>query len=361
MTPTYQKTAVTVVQTFFFIFLIILSSCSKEDVEDIIDNEVNEEKEIPITPDEAELAADFILDESNRLVNYILQKDEYDKYLEDEGDFSLISKKVYEHFKDDFDFIFVLSNEQQVPEGLYAGISYKVQNDVEGIGSGIYNGSSGYGSEGRLKSVIHLPVPGFIVNGPFLHEIAHYWGNQGFITTTVGGHWGYSNVGGQLGGFDEVIALGNNTYQGKMEGANGFGTFANGGNSVPYGNLELYLMGLIDVDELNDVQYAENPESQGSGKFTADEIITLTPTQLIAEHGSRVPSVENSQKEFNAITVVLSHEKMSDSDLATISTNLENFARKSAPDNSWNGLYNFWQATQKKASLTIQLSAVNMK
>ena len=361
MTPTYQKTAVTVVQTFIFIFLIILSSCSKEDVEDIIDNEVNEEKEIPITPDDAQLADDFILDKSNRLVNYILPKGEYDKYLEDEGDFSLISKKVYEHFKDDFDFIFVLSNEHQIPEGLYAGISYKVQNDVEGIGSGIYNGSSGYGSEGRLKSVIHLPVPGFIINGPFLHEIAHYWGNQGFITTTVGGHWGYSNVGGQLGGFDEVIALGNNTYQGKMEGANGFGTFANGGNSVPYGNLELYLMGLIDVDELNDVQYAENPESQGSGKFTADEIITLTPTQLIVEHGSRVPSVENSQKEFNAITVVLSHEKMSDSDLATISINLENFARKSAPDNSWNGLYNFWQATQEKASLTIQLSAVNMK
>ncbi len=361
MTPTYLKTVFTVVRPIFFIFLVILSSCSKEDVDDIIDNEVNEEKEIPITPDDAQLADDFILDESNRLVNYILPKGEYDKYLEDEGDFSLISKKVYVHFKDDFDFIFVLSNEQQVPEGLYAGISYKVQNDVEGIGSGIYNGSSGYGSEGRLKSIIHLPVPGFIANGPFLHEIAHYWGNQGFIPTAVGGHWGYSNVGGQLGGFDEVIAMGNNTYQGKMEGDNGFGTFANGGNSVPYGNLELYLMGLIGVNELNDVQYAEKPESQGFGKFTADEIITLTPTQLIAEHGSRVPSVENSQKEFNAITVVLSHEKMSDSDLATISANLENFARNSAPDSSWNDLFNFWQATQEKASLNIQLSLLNMK
>ena len=361
MIPTYQKTALTAVQTFLFIFLIILSSCSKDDVDDIIDNEVNEEKEVPITSNDAELADDFILDESNRVVNYILPKSDYDKYLEDEGDFSMISKKVYEYFKDDFDFIFVLSNEQQVPDGLYAGISYKVQNDVEGIGSGIYNGSGGYGSEGRLKSVIHLPVPDFVVNGPFLHEIAHFWGNQGFIPTTVGGHWGYSNVGGQLGGFDEVIAMGNNLYQGKMEGVNGFGTFANRGNSVPYGNLELYLMGLLDVDELNDVQYAENPESQGSGKFTADEIITLTPTQLISEHGSRVPSVENSQKEFNAITVVLSHGKMSDSDLATISTNLENFARKSAPDSSWNGLFNFWQATKEKASLNIQLSEGNLK
>ena len=255
----------------------------------------------------------------------------------------------------------MLSNEQEVPEGLYAGISYKVQNDVEGIGSGIYDGTGGYGSEGRLKGVIHMPVPGFIVNGPFLHEIVHYWGNQGFVPTTVDGHWGYANVGGQLGGFNEVEAIGNNTYQGKMNGLNGFGTFANGGNSVPYGNLELYLMGLLGEDELNDIQYAENPESLGSGKFTADEIITLTSTELIAEHGSRVPSVEKSQKEFNAITVVLSHDTMSDSDLATISANLENLAREAAPDSSWNGIYNFWQATQEKASLTIQLSEVNLK
>lgn len=361
MRPSYQKTAVTAVQFFFFIFIVILSSCSKDNVDNIIDDEVNEEKEIPITQNDAELAEDFVLDESNRVVNYILPKNEYDKYLKDEGDFKLISNKVYEHFNDDFDFIFVLSNEDEVPQDLYYGISYKVQNHVEGIGSGIYDGTSSYGSEGRLKSVIHLPVPGLVKNGPFLHEIAHYWGNQGFIPTTVGGHWGYANVGGQLGGFDEVVALGNNTYQGKMEGENGFGTFANGGNSVPYGNLELYLMGLISVNELNDVQYAENPESQGSGKFTADEIITMTPAQLVSEHGSRVPSVQDSQKEFNAITVVLSHEKMSDSDLATISTNLENFARESAPDSSWNSAYNFWQATQEKALLTIQLSEGNLK
>ncbi|MBT8306691.1 MAG: hypothetical protein KJN85_07120, partial [Maribacter sp.] len=103
------------------------------------------------------------------------------------------------------------------------------------------------------------------------------------------------------------------------------------------------------------------PESQGSGKFTASEIITLTPAQLVSEHGNRIPAVENSQKEFNAITIVLSLGKMTDSDLATISANLENFARKSAPDNSWNSLYNFWQATQEKASLNIQLSDENLK
>ena len=373
MTPTYQKAAFYAVKLFLCLFFILNTSCSNEDLDDALtteeidenegvdeNEEVDENENMPNTG-ELVLESGFILDESKRILNYVLEQSEYDKYLKEEGDFKLISKKVYEHFKDDFDFIFILSNELQVPDGLYSGISYKVQNNIEGIGSGNYNGTSSYGSEGRLKSVIHMPVPGFVVNGPFLHEIVHYWGNHGFIPTTVGGHWGYSSIGGQLGGFDELVDLGNNTYQGKRNGQNGFGTFANGGNSLPYGNIELYIMGLIGPNELDDVQYAENPSSTGFGKFTADNIKTVTAADLIAEHGSRIPSVQNSQKEFTAITVVLSSTKMSAEAIATISTNLENFSRKAAPDGSWGGIYNFWQATQEKASLSIQLFDENMK
>jgi len=90
MTPTIQKTAVTAVQSLLFGFFIFLSSCSTDSIEDIIDNK---EMEIPISTDDAVLADDFILDATNRVVNYILPKSEYDKYLNDEGDFSLVSKK----------------------------------------------------------------------------------------------------------------------------------------------------------------------------------------------------------------------------------------------------------------------------
>lgn len=98
MIPTYLKAELTTVQTFFFVLLLFLSSCSKDDVYEIFDNEVNGEKEVPIIFNAAELADDFNLDRSNRVVNYILPKSEYDKYLEDEGDFSMISKKVYWFF-----------------------------------------------------------------------------------------------------------------------------------------------------------------------------------------------------------------------------------------------------------------------
>ena len=38
----------------------------------------------------------------------------------------------------------------------------------------------------------------------------------------------------------------------------GFGLFANGGNGVKYGNFELYLMGLIQPCEVEDIVYFEN-------------------------------------------------------------------------------------------------------
>ena len=38
----------------------------------------------------------------------------------------------------------------------------------------------------------------------------------------------------------------------------GFGLFANGGNSVKYGNFELYLMGLIQQCEVEDIVYFDN-------------------------------------------------------------------------------------------------------
>lgn len=309
-----------------------------------------------------EFGENFVLDEGRRLVNFVLPNAEYNKFLNDEGDLKMVSQKVYEHFDDDFDFIFVLAVEESQPEDLYYGISYKVKNDVEGIGSSIYDGTAQYGSQGNLKSVIYMPRTEYIVSGPFLHEIAHYWANHGFLSTTVGGHWGYSSAGGQLGGFDELDDLGNGTYHGKVSGRSGFGPNANGGNSIPYSNVELYVMGLIDKSELESIQIAENPISTGEfGKFTADDITTLTGADLVAEHGERVPSVQNSQKEFKALTVIISTSKLGPEKINSINKDLENFSRKGEPDSYWGNTYNFWKATGERASLTVEVSMENVQ
>ncbi len=344
------------IYVYFFLIAIALAcvSCSSDDgsTDNPIDN--------PGTPDGNVFEENFVLDQGNKLVNYVLSQADYNKFIAGEGDFAMVSNKVYEYFNDDFDFIFILSVETEQPDGLYFGVTRKIKNDVEGIASSIYDNTTTYGSQGALKSIIHMPRTEYVRNGPFLHEIVHYWGNYGLIPTTVGGHWGFASVGGQLGGFDQLTDLGSNAYMANVDGRDSFGTFANGGNALAYGNLELYIMGLIGADELEPVMVAENPVSTGSGTFTADNIRTITAADLIAEHGERVPSVQISQKDFKGITVVISTSKLSEEKIESINTDLENFSRKGAPD-QWGGLFNFWQATGERGSLSIDITQDNIK
>lgn len=187
----FKNNSTPIVISLFIIFFT-LSSCSTDSVADNINQEIDE--------DDLKLAADFIINEERSFVNFILTESVYNSFLNPDqyGDFSIVSKKVYEYFDDEFDFIFIISNESSKPEGLYHGVTYPVQNAIKGIGTHIFNRTRNYGSSGKLKSIIHLPANTYIKDGPFLHEVIHYWGNNDFIETSIGGHWGYSSVGGQL-------------------------------------------------------------------------------------------------------------------------------------------------------------------
>ena len=69
-----------------------------------------------------------------------------------------------------------------------------------------------------------------------------------------------------------------------------------------------------------------------------------------------MPSVADSQKEFNAITIVLSTAKLSQDKINLINTDIENFSRKAAPD--WTSSFNFYMATNKKASLNMSITGL---
>ncbi|TMM57328.1 hypothetical protein FEE95_12655 [Maribacter algarum] len=368
---------------FVFAFLFYITSCSKdasilteqedavsEDTEEMNDDSSNDDTSNDNSSDTMDIPPtgavvfnqDFTLDATRSVANYVLPQSDYNLFLEGEGNLKQVSEKAYQYFKDDFDYIIILSVEAVKPPDLFFGRSTLVQNQVQGLGSNTYDNSATYGSEGKLKSIIYMPRTEYIKSGPFLHEIAHSWGNKGIIPTTVGGHWGYASVAGQLGGFDEIEDLGNNTYQGKLNGQNGFGAFANGGNSVIYGDLELYAMGLIGADELEPIQVAVNPEgTQAYGQFTADAIGIYTAQDLINEHGARVPSTADSQKVFKALTIVISTEAISQEKMDEVTSNLDNFSRQAAPDASWGSTKNFWLATKEKATFDFTVTQGNIK
>ena len=169
-------------------------------------------------------------------------------------DFTHIAKRVIETYGDHFDFILFSSNLASVQDNTRYrawGTHHRVQNDNEGLGIALgpnahFNAIYGDRKRGKLKSFIHFPFRNGLTRGPGLHEIMHIWANF-VVDTGSGSHWGFSSANGQLGGYDiaDLVARGNNQYT-----AGWFGSIANGGNSVPYSPIELYLAGWLEAKEV---------------------------------------------------------------------------------------------------------------
>ena len=272
---------------------------------------------------------------------------------------------LYKEFSDKYDFIFLVLNEEEIPEGInYYGKNIGVSNDIIGIGSQIYDNSSNYGSAGKLKSIMQLSASRFIQNGPSLHELMHNWANYALPSENVNqtgtnltsysyfGHWGFTggSTKGQLGGFEQssLEELGNSQYT-----VDSFGPNANGGNSLPYNELELYLMGMTPLISVNTFDLFNEITSlevnNGKFTFTANKV-TYGPSELESLLGARSPSSSDSQKEFEILVVVLTDIPLTDSQWTTVNDLAEWFSFKGVDQYS---SYNFWEATNGLGSINI--------
>jgi len=345
------------------IILITLTSCSNsnDDSQDEIQSIVDIEK-----PDHL-----ITTPSSYKVSSLLMSSVEYSNW-KSEDHFSdgtyreALIKDIYKQFSDKYDFIMLVLNEEEIPEGInYYGKNIGVSNNVSGIGGGIYDYTSNYGSSGKLKSVMQLSSLGFLQNGPALHELLHNWANYALPTENVNetglnlvsfsyyGHWGFTggSTRGQLGGFKQSTLedLGNNQYA-----VEPFGAFANGGNSVPYNELELYLMGMIPInsvsqfDLFNDITAFEINNNKYT--FTANRL-SYGPAELESLLGARSPNSLNSQKEFDLLLIVLSNEQLTNDQWEIINDAAEWFSFKGVDQIP---SYNFWEATNGIGSINIE-------
>lgn len=280
------------------------------------------------------------------------------------------TQELYKFVKDDFDFIFYINNNASLPTGFpYYGELISVRNGIQGINKyGTFDDSPYYGSKAKLQSVINLPYLNAIQQGPTLHELAHNWANffKDFEMANPSGnyaalpHWGWTGIPGQLGGFDPktLVDLGGGNWQANngKSGSTFFGGNANGGNSLPYANWELYLMGMMPQDSLKDITYFTNvvvdANLYGQGKFSGTKN-TYTVQNFLQDYGPRNPSFANSQKQFKCLFVVLSSTDLSSSDWSTASTQISWLTNPGADQSS---LYNFYEATRGNGTLNSDLS-----
>ncbi len=296
---------------------------------------------------------------SDNVVNLVMPAAAYDSWITND-DFRYTNKpaeitsKLYQYFEDDFDMIMFITNEQTLPQTLsYYGVNMPIANSVKGIGRSIFSYSSYYGSEGKLFSLMYLPYLDAIKYGPTLHEFCHCWANYA-IPTAVSGHWGIcgGNTKGQLGGFKQSTLETNVDGQANKYSVESFGVNANGGNGVPYNEMELYLMGMLPLESVQEFDaFPEVPtetynydENTGRITFVSDTRIHYTQAKILEELGKREPDYTTSQKAFKALFVVLSCDPLTADEWSAYESGIGWFCKPEKGGISY--LYNFWEATR---------------
>ena len=277
----------------------------------------------------------------------------------DRIDFAMVAREVLAHYEDGFDYLFLISNLPSAGYDTrnYYGIYVDVQNQVHGIGKaqgrfGLFRDIYGSDARGRLTGMTHIPWLEGLILGPALHEIMHTWANFS-VPSVRPSHWGFSSANGQLGGFDidNLVNHGRGRYS-----AGRFGTFANGGNFVPYSPIELYFAGLVGPEEVPDLWVARDGawtrerDDDGNAIFTSSRVETYTIERIIAENGARSPDHLTSQKSFRAALVLLVDDSFpgETGDLEWLSGAVRRFSHDG--DDRASG-YNFWEATGGRATL----------
>jgi hypothetical protein len=217
-------------------------------------------------------------------------------------------RKLYSVLPDSFDIALVMPGMQIYrPKDLYENVPYDilVSNAVEHIGLRLVNDTARFGSAGRLKSIVYHSFGDVSVA---THEMGHTWGlflgeSLGLVDTTYGGHWNASSdIGGVMGAY-------------YSDGAGNYGHFSYNGDETwswisnfeksPFSPLELYAMGMIPPEEVPPVHILQSPNLANLTRITAASYTTLTIDQIAAaEGGARIPSVKDSQKDFNVAFIV---------------------------------------------------------
>lgn len=259
----------------------------------------------------------------------------------------------YAHFKDEFDFLIFLSNlGWGEDESDYLGRYFGNKNDVHGIGEPIRT------SERRLQGFMHFSYYFAVANGPTLHELMHRWANN--VVPEYQPHWGFTSADGILGGFDidHLVDNGDGTYH----VTDGFSPAGEALNSKRYSPIELYLAGFAAADTVPDllVMKGAQPLYDGEGKVRytedgfrllgADEVVSYSIEDLIAEHGWREPSHINAQRDFRAAAILLvdPQRPATKERLDLISANVAWFSNPDWDDASG---FNFFEATGGRGTM----------
>lgn len=250
--------------------------------------------DIPATALRATASADVVV--STHVINVRTQSRQTQQQLR--AVFSVdFTHQVYAALPDAFDFLILLSTYKVErlprfhPQNFNAGMHLHAKTDYAGTGLGYpYDGSSYYGSAGRLLSVNVLDAyERGLYSGNAAHELTHQWASYTSTDISDGtGHYNpRSDVASLVGGF-QWTDLGNGTYARDCT----FGR--NGAYHAP--PMDRYMMGLALAQATPGVRISALPLSGCLDTVTGWTTVPVATIQ--AAHGQRVPGPDAAQRSF---------------------------------------------------------------
>ena len=224
------------------------------------------------------------------------------------------AQRFYATHGDKYDFLnFVL-----VAGPLGNRFHFATRNSVQGIGLGIFDNTSQYGSAGKLQGISTFPISSFYDGGDagFAHETGHQWINFLAGTPFASGtpHWPLGNIAINVMGFSIGGPGGQGGTYSFTFSPNGSGGYVVGNlnqlNLSTFNSMELYLMGLIPPSEVETFFVLKNQAQNVTvGQVLQPSEITLvTVNDVIAARGARVPDSTQAPKNFRSATIVVSEQ-----------------------------------------------------
>ncbi len=201
-----------------------------------------------------------------------------------------VARRLARELEDDLDVLFVVLDGRRPEDGGHRSGVY-LERGTAGLGAPAPTPPEALPGWRRLRSVVVLGGADGLRRGPSLRGLA--LAHAGRLTLPgclpgPGAGWGWSDIGGQLGGAApgsiEEVAPG----RFRLRGLRGDpGLVANGGNSVPYAPLELYLMGLLPRQEVPAATFLRHPRPEADGLVAADGLCRLDAAALAVRFGER--------------------------------------------------------------------------
>jgi len=278
-------------------------------------------------------------------------------------------RKLYSVLPDEFDFASVMPGLLIYrPQELEINVPYaiRVSNDVRHIGVPVFDSSAKFGSDGRLKATIYHDFGHISIMD---HELGHTWGmeigdsSQGLLDGSTGHFVALSDLGGQMGGI--YLSPGYFDNPGAFDPGRIGGHFADNGDGtwrlipnteiLPYSPLELYVMGLIPASEVPPIHILESPDLTDPEHVQANIVRTITIEDILrVEGGERIPSVADSQKDFNLAFIVTQDVPFNEAAYAFFSILSMELMSKDGPDKRTANAPFYW-ATGGRATLNTRL------